>query len=68
MLDGSPGLLEFFRHQYLLFRTFDYGDSAPTVRVWWAVPSRLLRVRAKQCMKSHAQVHRSQCGLCIIRS
>jgi hypothetical protein len=37
ILDGSPELLAYFREHCLLYRTFDYGDSAPTACAWWAV-------------------------------
>ena len=37
ILDGSPELLSYFREHCLLYRTFDYGDSAPTACAWWAV-------------------------------
>ncbi len=37
VLDGSPELLSYFRQHCTLFRTMDYGDSAPTAVAWWAV-------------------------------
>lgn len=37
LVPGSPELLEYFRHHCTLFRTMDYGDSAPTAVGWWAV-------------------------------
>lgn len=37
VIEGTPELLAYFRQHCLLYRTFDYGDSAPTCCVWWAV-------------------------------
>jgi hypothetical protein len=37
VLAGTPELLAFFRQHCNLFRTLDYGDSAPTCCLWWAV-------------------------------
>jgi hypothetical protein len=37
LVPGSPELLEYFRHQCLLFRLLDHGDSAPTCCLWAAV-------------------------------
>jgi hypothetical protein len=37
VIPGSPELLGYFQQHCLLFRTLDYGDSAPTCCVWWAV-------------------------------
>lgn len=36
-VEGSPELLAYFREHCTLFRTMDYGDSAPTAVGWWAV-------------------------------
>lgn len=37
VLEGSPELLEYFRQHCKLFRVLDYGDSAPTCCLWFAV-------------------------------
>jgi hypothetical protein len=37
VIPGSPELLEYFRQYCTLYRTMDYGDSAPTCVLWWAV-------------------------------
>jgi hypothetical protein len=37
MLQGTPELLDYFRHSCTLYRTLDHGDSSPTACVWWAV-------------------------------
>jgi hypothetical protein len=34
---GLAELVEYFRQHCTLFRTMDYGDSAPTCVLWWAV-------------------------------
>lgn len=37
LLQGTPELLDYFRHSCTLYRTLDHGDSSPTACVWWAV-------------------------------
>ncbi len=37
VIEGSVELVEWLRKNCTLFRTFDYGDSAPTCCEWWAV-------------------------------
>lgn len=37
LVPGSRALVEFLKRTCTLFRTLDYGDSAPTCCTWWAV-------------------------------
>jgi hypothetical protein len=37
VLEGTRALVDWLKQTCTLFRTFDYGDSAPTCCVWWAV-------------------------------
>ncbi len=37
VIPGTVELLDYLRRSCTLFRTMDYGDSAPTCVLWWAV-------------------------------
>jgi hypothetical protein len=37
IIEGSYELADYLRRTCTLYRTFDYGDSAPTCCLWWAV-------------------------------